>query len=75
VRTGGHYLRTALAELLASPLEFGGLLELCQRQERALPVELRQAEPELRERVRGGEAIGRLQTLPGVGVESLGGSR
>jgi len=30
-------------------------------------TELRQAEAELRERVRGIEAIGRLQTLPGVG--------
>jgi transposase len=72
VRTGGHYLRTALEQLLASPQgidgHLGDLLELCQRQEAALSLELRQAEAELRERTQIVEAIGRLQTIPGVGT-------
>ncbi len=53
VRTGGHYLKTVLDELLASPQgvdgHLGDLLELCQRQERALSLELREAEAEIRE--------------------------
>jgi transposase len=72
VRTGGPSLRTALDQILASPQgvdgHLGDLLELCQRQERALSLELRQVEAELRERGRVVEAIGRLQTLPGVGT-------
>jgi transposase len=72
VRTGGHALRTALDELLASPQgidgHLGDLLELCQRQEAALALEQRQAEAALRERARALEAIGRLQTIPGVGA-------
>jgi transposase len=72
VRTGGYYLRKVLDELLASPQGIDGhladLLELCQRQEAALSLELRQVEAELRERTRTLEAIGRLQTMPGVGV-------
>lgn len=71
VRTGGYSLRKVLDELLASPQGIDGhladLLELCQRQEAALSVELRHAEAELRERARAAEAIGRLQTIPGVG--------
>ena len=72
VRTGGHYLRTALDQLLASPQGIDGhlsdLLELCQRQEAALSLELRQAEAALRERAQAVDAIGRLQTIPGVGA-------
>src|SRR4029453_18222578 len=46
----------------------GDLLELCQRQERALSLELGRVEAGLRERARSVEAIGRLQTLPGIGA-------
>src|SRR4029453_5560514 len=64
--------RTALDQLLASPQgvdgHLGDLLELCQRQERALSVERGRGEAEPRERARSGEAIGRLQTLPGIGA-------
>jgi transposase len=72
VRTGGHYLRKVLDQLLTSPQGMDGhlsdLLELCQRQEAALSLELRQAESELWERTQAVEAIGRLQTIPGVGA-------
>jgi transposase len=72
VRTGGHALRTALDELLASPQgidgHLGDLLELCQRQEAALSLEQRQTEAALREGARALDAIGRLQTIPGVGA-------
>jgi transposase len=71
VRTGGHYLRAALDELLASGQGIDAhrvdLLELCQRQESALGLELRRAEAELRDRTRTIEGIARLQTIPGVG--------
>jgi transposase len=72
VRTGGHYLRRALDQLLASELGIDAhlldLLELCQRQESSLGLELRRAEAELRQRARSIEAISRLQTLPGIGA-------
>ena len=72
IRTGGHYLRTALDQLLASSQgidgHLGDLLELCQRQEASLSLELRRAEPELQERTKTVDAIGRLQTIPGVGA-------
>jgi transposase len=71
VRTGGRHLRAALEELLASLHGIDSrlleLLELCQRQEASLSFELKRAEAELRERSQGIEAIGRLQTIPGVG--------
>ncbi len=44
------------------------MLELCQRQQSLLSLELKRAEAELRERSRSIEAIGRLQTIPGVGA-------
>lgn len=72
VRTGGHSLRKALDQVLASPQgidgHLGDLLELCQRQEAALSLELRQAEAALRERAQAFEAIGRLQTIPAIGA-------
>ena len=43
-------------------------MELCQRQEATLSLELRQAEAALRERAQAFEAIGRLQTIPGIGA-------
>jgi transposase len=71
VRAGGRYLTTALDQLLASPDGIDSylfdLLELCQRQQTSLSFELKRAEAELRERSRSIEAIGRLQTIPGVG--------
>ena len=71
VRTGGRHLRAALEELLASVHGIDSrlleLLELCQRQEASLSFELKRAEAELREQSQGIEAIGRLQTIPGVG--------
>jgi transposase len=72
IKTGGHWLRKVLDELLATPngidAYLNDTLELCQRQEAALSLELRRVETNLRERVQGIEAIGRLQTIPGVGV-------
>jgi hypothetical protein len=72
VRTGAHSLRKVLDQLLTSPQGIDGylndLLELCQRQEAALSLELRQAEAELRERAQAVEAIGRLQA-PGFDHE------
>jgi hypothetical protein len=71
VRAGGRHLRAALEELLASVHGIDShlleLLELCQRQEASLSFELKRAEAELREQVGEIEAIGRLQTIPGVG--------
>ena len=48
--------------------QLGDLLELCQRQEAPLSLELRKAESERRERTRTVEAIGRPQTIPGAGA-------
>jgi transposase len=71
-KTGRTRLRKTLDELLATPngidAHLNDTLELCQRQEAALSGELRRAETELRARVREVEAIGRLQTIPGVGI-------
>lgn len=72
VRPGNSQLRTALAPVLESSLEtdaeVGKMLELCQRQQAALSVELRDVDGALRRRVRSIEAITRLQTIPGVGA-------
>lgn len=72
IRTGGHYLRKALDQLLSTSLgadvQLLELLELCQRQETSLTLELARAEATLRARVRSIEAIARLQTIPGVGA-------
>ena len=72
IRTGGHSLRKALDSLLSTTLGADvqriELLELCQRQEGSLTLELARAEATLRERVRSIEAIARLQTIPGVGA-------
>jgi transposase len=72
IRAGGHSLRKALDSLLSTTLGADAqrveLLELCQRQEGSLTLELARAEATLRERVRSIEAIARLQTIPGVGA-------
>jgi transposase len=72
IRTGGNYLRKALDSLLSTTLgadaQLVELLELCQRQEGSLTLELARAEATLRERVRSIEAIARLETIPGVGA-------
>jgi transposase len=72
VRPGNYQLSTALAPVLKSAIdsevEVRKMLELCQRQQAALTVELREVDGELRSRVRSIEAIARLQTIPGVGA-------
>ena len=71
LRTGGHYLRRSLKGYLevASDLEapLRETLALCQRQETALALELRQVDTELRRKARATCAIKRLETIPAVG--------
>jgi transposase len=71
LRTGGHYLRRSLKGYLdvASDLEapLRETLALCQRQETALALELRQVDTELRRKARAIDAIKRLETIPAVG--------
>jgi transposase len=47
--------------------EVRAILELCQRQQTMLGQEQREVDGEIRQRVQSIEAIGRLQTIPGVG--------
>ena len=69
---GGYHLTRRLAPVLETTSEIDpqlrSTLELCQRQQAALSLELRQVEAEIRSRIRSIDAIARLQTIPGIGV-------
>jgi transposase len=79
IQPGSCRLGAAIEELLASPTGLDAYacesLELCQRQQAALTIELQRVEAEVRQHSRRIDAIRRLQTIPAVIMEGRTGEQ